>query len=370
MIATLRKQHACCSAALAVLACASFACGPTDPTTLVQDPGPLTKPFAVSDHFTPSGFMGDGEYMGKLTMDVNNENCKARPPGAQGYCYRFTYNEGPIMWAGVYWVFPANNWGTRPGRAIDGSKFKQVRAKVATNYDPCEFQPANYAAKAAYIGQHKDDDPNGYRFVPPNPWNLSLLAFAGGIAGLAGDCLMEGYPYLDCLPPDPVTQERKPYKTIWNAQTTTEWTEMRLNISPEKSLDYDAQKSWPASYDSILGAFGWAIEFPAPVGGSALQFGTSQGSWRGTGKPLEIYIDDVVWETDPVPPDNDERLNDMTKAPVCPSLIPDAGAPAVVVPEASAPETGAPGVDTDAGAPDSGTSDSPIADSATPDGDN
>src|SRR3982751_2526008 len=77
------------------------------------DTGPLTSSFAVSDVFTPSGFMGDGATFSHLYMDVNT-NCQTpRPANAQGYCYTFTYfkDTSPTgaMWAGVFWVFPANN---------------------------------------------------------------------------------------------------------------------------------------------------------------------------------------------------------------------------------------------------------------------
>src|SRR4051812_23912395 len=86
------------------------------------DYGPLTSTFAVSDIFSPSGFMGDGANPGYLTVDFHQENCKQpRPVGAQGNCYTFTYYMDPkanLNWAGVYWVFPTNSWGARPGYNI------------------------------------------------------------------------------------------------------------------------------------------------------------------------------------------------------------------------------------------------------------
>jgi hypothetical protein len=97
-----------------------------------SDPGPLDEPFAVSNFFTPSGYMGDGEKLGQLDAEVLNGHCKPRPPGAVGDCYRFVYQPGAKMWAGVYWVFPANNWGTRAGRRIEGQRFRQVRLQAAS----------------------------------------------------------------------------------------------------------------------------------------------------------------------------------------------------------------------------------------------
>jgi hypothetical protein len=76
--------------------------------------GPIDLPsFTVSDFFTPSGHMGDGQEPGHLKMRVD-EGCYA---DARGSCYRFTYSPpGDKLWAGVFWAFPANNWGAEPGR--------------------------------------------------------------------------------------------------------------------------------------------------------------------------------------------------------------------------------------------------------------
>src|SRR5262245_34820179 len=93
----------------------------------LNDPdfGPLNQTFAVSDIFSPSGFMGDGAKPGYLTVEFEESKCKQpRPPGAQGRCYTFTYFMDPttvMMWAGAYWVYPTNSWGVRPGYAFDAT---------------------------------------------------------------------------------------------------------------------------------------------------------------------------------------------------------------------------------------------------------
>lgn len=90
----------------------------------VLQAGPIDRPFfAVSDVFTPSGHMGDGQVAGFVTMFVD-ENCKERPlklkadgtSSTFGSCYNFDYEAGNINWAGAYWVYPSNNWGTERGR--------------------------------------------------------------------------------------------------------------------------------------------------------------------------------------------------------------------------------------------------------------
>jgi hypothetical protein len=102
------------------LALPMLACGPSDEAERAQA-GPIVGPFLVSDFFTPSGFMGDGAVPGRLTVEIN-ENCRTpRPAGAQGDCYRFLYKPSlDVRWAGSFWVSPANNWGTAPGRDIIG----------------------------------------------------------------------------------------------------------------------------------------------------------------------------------------------------------------------------------------------------------
>lgn len=85
-----------------------------------QAAGAIATPnFAISDYFTPSGFMGDGELPGFVNMFAS-ERCKEpRPAGALGRCYHFDYGPpGRAFWAGAFWSYPSNNWGVEPGRAF------------------------------------------------------------------------------------------------------------------------------------------------------------------------------------------------------------------------------------------------------------
>lgn len=118
------------------------ACGPVSALDRLGHTGPLDQPFAVSQYYSPSGFMGDGAVPGPLTADIN-EKCKERPPGARGDCYRFTYVPSAQLWAGVYWQYPSNNWGTQAGwpiaqHVVDGATlpvFTTVRFQAASNLD-------------------------------------------------------------------------------------------------------------------------------------------------------------------------------------------------------------------------------------------
>jgi hypothetical protein len=116
------------------LAIAAAACSPTPAT---PDDAPLTPPFTVSDHFAPTGYMGDGTTIG--AVDVQNDACPSRSPVPIGDCYSIVYK--PVgNWAGVYWQYPANNWGAYPGRTIlPGTKRVSVWARGASGGEKLEL---------------------------------------------------------------------------------------------------------------------------------------------------------------------------------------------------------------------------------------
>ncbi|MBN1869673.1 MAG: hypothetical protein JW847_03750 [Candidatus Omnitrophica bacterium] len=77
------------------------------------------KPFYVfqskgsrENHYVPSGFMPNGNCV-EFT-DTWQENCQTG-----GTCLKIVYDvecsRGDQKWAGIYWLNPANNWGTRKG---------------------------------------------------------------------------------------------------------------------------------------------------------------------------------------------------------------------------------------------------------------
>lgn len=116
------------TASVALLLCA---CGP-EPNQ-VEPEGSETGPFAVSRYFVPSGAMGDGAQ--GLVSTEEDTDCKERPEGAEGKCYKFTWTIGDSRWAGVYWQHPTNNWGSEPGKAIDSAQYHQVTFSAASDTD-------------------------------------------------------------------------------------------------------------------------------------------------------------------------------------------------------------------------------------------
>jgi hypothetical protein len=76
------------------------------------DPSVLTVPFAVDDHYIPSGCIGD--CAASVTID---SNCPSRGVvDAQGECHHFVYsvNTAPdaLGWAGLLWQTDEKNWGS------------------------------------------------------------------------------------------------------------------------------------------------------------------------------------------------------------------------------------------------------------------
>src|SRR5262245_40448358 len=81
-------------------------------------------PMTISDHFIPSGYMGDGASSTTVLM-VRTTGCKLpRPATAVGDCYRVTYKPAVDRWAGVYWQYPENNWGASPGKKVEAGATK------------------------------------------------------------------------------------------------------------------------------------------------------------------------------------------------------------------------------------------------------
>ena len=120
--------------------------GGCSPSPATPDESPLTAPFRVSDHFAPTGYMGDGTSIGLVNM--LNDACPTRAPEPSGDCYSVTYTPA-TTWAGVYWQYPQNNWGDRPGRTIlPGAKRVTVWARGASGGEKLEL----------HVGGIRDDN--------------------------------------------------------------------------------------------------------------------------------------------------------------------------------------------------------------------
>lgn len=77
----------------------------------------LNAPFDLETAFKASGFMGDGEVAGSVQVQRVPAAVKPRDGSTSSLRLKITYRLKK-EWAGVYWQYPANNWGDMPGKRI------------------------------------------------------------------------------------------------------------------------------------------------------------------------------------------------------------------------------------------------------------
>jgi len=112
-------------------------------------PSGASLPFVVDTVFVSSGFMGDGATAGTIAMvpaktgDSTDCNGMRASSTASGSCHAVTYTppaSNGMGWGGVYWQFPANNWGTKPGYAMPaGAKKLTFQARGAKGGEKVTF---------------------------------------------------------------------------------------------------------------------------------------------------------------------------------------------------------------------------------------
>ncbi len=215
-----------------------------------QPKPPPDGPFAVSDYYAPSGAMGDGATPGNLVINQGTD-CKMRPDGARGNCFSFQYvnnapyttpvtkSTGVCNWAGLFWQYPTNNWGTDVGLPIPVSKLKKVSFQVA-------------------VGAGSE-----------------LMTFQLG--GIGTPPLPDGAPAPPstsaCPPPDgPSPPNFDVLLGSLMQMVGTEWQKLEIPIAAR-----DPAAPLPLT-SSLIGAFAWSV--------------------AGNTSPLPktVYIDDLVYE--------------------------------------------------------------------------
>ncbi len=93
----------------------------------------------IQDLFTPSGWMGDGEYGRKYIAFSGADRTQ---PHAQATSIKITYTFGPQRWGGFYWQNLPDNWGDKPGADYSGRDFSKVTfwARGETGNEVVEFK--------------------------------------------------------------------------------------------------------------------------------------------------------------------------------------------------------------------------------------
>jgi hypothetical protein len=220
------------------------ACSPKTGTPVVK--APPDGPFIVSDYFAASGAMGDGATAGNIvinTGDSTKTGCKERPDGAQGLCYSFDYIAGPQLFAGVYWLYPANNWGAETPLPIN-----------PTNLTKVTFQAAVEAIPDGQSAEIMKFEIGGVGLGTPDPKNPRA-------PGLHNDQFINQDTF----------------------NVTTDWQQFSLTMPPP------ADPTIPIT--TLVGAFAWYANYPAlpdTVDPTTFDYSTLP--------PKTIYIDDVRYE--------------------------------------------------------------------------
>lgn len=93
----------------------------------------------IQNLFTPSGWIGDGEYGREyISFSGANTDRPHSPPRSIKISYKF----GPKSWGGIYWQNQPDNWGDRPGNNYADSRFSKITfwARGETGGEVVEFK--------------------------------------------------------------------------------------------------------------------------------------------------------------------------------------------------------------------------------------
>jgi hypothetical protein len=159
-------------------------------------PGPLALPVTVSDHFRPTGGMGDAVVAGAVTIGNDATACAGEPAAAsQGDCYTVTYHPQPIVapatttWAGFYWQYPDDNWGTMaPLTIASGAKDVSFYAKGKAGGESITFEAGGILNQVSMATPYTDGFTVTMTFKLTNVWAkytlpMTGLTYAGGVLG-------------------------------------------------------------------------------------------------------------------------------------------------------------------------------------------
>lgn len=105
---------------------------------------PTFSPQNLIDLFYPDGWMGDS---GDIILDNNCTN----NPFSGNSCIKIIYSgkgSSGENWAGIYWLYPNNNWGDNPeGRDLTGATSLSFMARGEKGNEKAEFKVGGVAGK-------------------------------------------------------------------------------------------------------------------------------------------------------------------------------------------------------------------------------
>lgn len=103
---------------------------------------PSFTPQELVNLFYPDGWMGD---INDIKLNTNSSD----KPYSGNSCIQIQYTpKGSQTWAGIYWVYPNNNWGDKPeGRNLTGAKALNFKARGSKGGEMAEFKIGGISEK-------------------------------------------------------------------------------------------------------------------------------------------------------------------------------------------------------------------------------
>lgn len=133
-----RGRHTAC-APVVIATCVMVACTPVESKPSTSKASKPLTPVEIQALFTPSGYMGDGEYERRyIEFDGNHRTNPHSPPAA----IRIAYEFGGNRWGGIYWQNEPDNWGDKLGNDYSGHGFSAITfwARGDTGTEVVEFK--------------------------------------------------------------------------------------------------------------------------------------------------------------------------------------------------------------------------------------
>jgi len=147
---------------------------------------PGTLPFTVDQVYISSGYMGDGQTMGAVNMipslPPDNKDCNGQRSSAtaKGVCHQASYTPPattPMLWAGVYWQYPSNNWGEKNGFPVPpGATQVTFYAKGSVGGEKVTFLAGGIADPAK---AHQDTLKSSVDVTLTTTWTAYTISVSG-----------------------------------------------------------------------------------------------------------------------------------------------------------------------------------------------
>jgi hypothetical protein len=164
---------------------------------------PLALPFAVSDHFHPTGAMNDAITLGAVTTATDPTACTGVAAGANpGLCLTITYHPQIVApattsWGGVYWQYPDNNWGAlTPLRVAPGAKDVSFWAKGMAGGEVITFQAGGIMNTPSTTTPYTDTFKAQLQVTLTNAWKKYTMP----LTGMTYDAVLGGFCWVANAP--------------------------------------------------------------------------------------------------------------------------------------------------------------------------